>query len=317
MRIYCNTLLVASLGMLVSCGNGGNSSNSSRESRADSLSAVSVGKPTQLPFPEVPPEYDTPEKRITYVLNVYWDGLDFTDRSLSLDTVFMEQSFSNFISLLRYEQNAAPPMTHLVENAAADTLATIFLWNIADKYLNDPNSPMRNGELYRTFLQALGRSPVITDDYREKLIYQQGIANLNRPGFVANDFRFVSRKGVSTSLLESAKGEVTLLMFYDPDCESCKGIMRKISETKLPEGLRVIAIDAEDDRELWKSTADSFPDSWIVGFATDDVQGEPLYHLPAMPTIYLLDKDGKVLLKDPSAETALSAAASILGKRIE
>ncbi len=308
-RLLTITLIAGAAATFVSCSG---SAKQSGGDVAESMEKASA-KPTELPMPIIPPECDTPELRVRYALGAYWNALDFSDHSLSLDTVFMEQSFSNFIALTQYEPTAArPAMEHLVENASADTLATIFVWEIADKYLNEPNSPMRDAELYRTFLVALGKSPVVTDAYRDKLNYQTAIANLNRPGAVPNDFRYVTRDGKRKSLLTSAKGSVTMVIFYDPDCENCKGIMGDIAAATLPEGLKVIAVDVEDDRELWEKTAGNLPAEWEVGYTTDNLDEERLYHLPALPTIYLLDSEGRVLLKDPTPRTAITTAASIL-----
>lgn len=308
-KLLAIAFMAGAAATFVGCsGSANNTSANSAEEKPDA-------RPRALPMPVIPPQYDKPELRLRYALGAYWNGLDFSDRSLSLDTAFMEQSFSNFIGLMQYEPTAAPPaMSHLVDNAAADTLATIFIWDIADKYLNEPNSPMRDGEFYRAFLLALEKSPVVTDAYRDKLMYQIVISNLNRPGSVPNDFRYVTRDGGRTSLLASAKGMVTMLIFYDPDCELCKGIMGNIANASLPEDLKVVAVDVEDDRKLWEQTAGSLPKNWEVGFAIDDLNDERLYHLPALPTIYLLDSEGRVLLKDPTPQTAISTAVSILSR---
>ena len=39
-------------------------------------------------------------ERAAYVLAHFWDSMDFSDTSRSLDTAFMEQNFANFASLL-------------------------------------------------------------------------------------------------------------------------------------------------------------------------------------------------------------------------
>lgn len=307
-RLLSIALIAGAATTLVGCSGSANKDRASGDS-------VSPGyKMTELPMPAIPSELDTPELRVNYALGVYWDNLDFSDHSLSLDTAFMEQSFSNFIALMQYAPVSPIPMENLVRNASADTLATIFVWEIADKYLNEPNSPMRDAEVYRVFLQALDKSPVVTDAYRDKLRYQTVISNLNRPGTVPNDFRYVTRNGERKSLLSTAKGKPTMLIFYDPDCELCKGIMGNIANASLPEDLKVVAVDVEDDRKLWEQTAGSLPKNWEVGFAIDDLNDERLYHLPALPTIYLLDSEGRVLLKDPTPQTAISTAVSILSR---
>lgn len=42
------------------------------------------------------------------------------------------------------------------------------------------------------------------------------------------------------------------------------------------------------------------PQEWTVGIDNSRIVERELYSLPAMPVIYLLDKDKRVLLKDSS-----------------
>ena len=65
---------------------------------------------------------------------------------------------------------------------------------------------------------------------------------------------------------------------------------------------KIVAIDSEEDRELWDNTKDTLPDSWTVGFAIDPVQDDEIYVFEEMPTIFLLDKDKKIILKDATIQ---------------
>lgn len=64
-------------------------------SSADTLQ----GSPRELPLPEVPALLTAPEERAAYVLEHFWDGMDFRDTLRSRDRLFMEQCFVNFLSL--------------------------------------------------------------------------------------------------------------------------------------------------------------------------------------------------------------------------
>ncbi len=61
---------------------------------------------------------------------------------------------------------------------------------------------------------------------------------------------------------------------------------------------------------LGKSTKAYMPQEWTVGFDIDSIVDHELYSIPAMPVMYLLDSDKKVLLKDaflPDIENRLKA----------
>jgi len=59
-----------------------------------------------------------------------------------------------------------------------------------------------------------------------------------------------------------------------------------------------VSIKAQAD---WKNS--ELPDSWIKAYDKETIiQDKQLYDLKAIPTIYLLDGDKTVLLRDPAFE---------------
>ena len=57
------------------------------------------------------------------------------------------------------------------------------------------------------------------------------------------------------------------------------------------------------------------PSKWINGYDKElTVRNRELYDLKAMPTLYLLDKDKKVLLKDAPVEQVEQYLAQVLSK---
>ena len=62
---------------------------------------------------------------------------------------------------------------------------------------------------------------------------------------------------------------------------------------------RLLAVYPDEDKEEWERHLPDFPKEWINGYDKKLVIKEKnLYDLKAIPTLYLLDKDKKVLLKD-------------------
>lgn len=230
-------------------------------SSADTLQ----GSPRELPLPEVPALFTAPEERAAYVLEHFWDGMDFRDTLRSRDRLFMEQCFVNFLSLFPHAlpQSLPSPVGRLLQRAAVDSVAFRLVNSLAEHYLDDPNSPMRNEEHYILFLEAL-----------------------------------LSLHGTPAPRL--------LLLFYDPACSHCAEILDALQEspalTRLIAAgeLAVLAAYTEGDRRLWDETKAALPQEWTVGIDNSRIVERELYSLPAMPVIYLLDKDKRVLLKDSS-----------------
>ena len=256
----------------------------------------------ELPLPALPEGLTQPEERAAYLLAHFWDDMDFNDCRLSLDTAFMEQNFANFAALFDYADSAA--MAHgasvLLDKAATSGEAFDFLNAIIDKYLYDPESPMYNEEYYTHFLRALLAGNRLDDAGRERARYRLETAMKNSRGTRAADFRYVMRGGGEGMLSEFCRDhEMTLLLFYDPDCENCKAMIERLRHTAFPPGTAILAIDTEDNRPQWERTCASLPAGWTVGYALDPILDNETYVLPAMPVIYLLDSGAMVLAKDP------------------
>lgn len=134
---------------------------------------------------------------------------------------------------------------------------------------------------------------------------------LNRPGTIAADFSYLDRRG-KEARLHDLNSPLTLLVFYDPECPHCSDILRGLASSKAinraiaEKNLTVLAIYAEEKREVWDKTRNDMPDNWIVGYDLTGILNEKIYDLPAMPLPYLLDSNMQVILKDPEVKTLIA-----------
>lgn len=271
-----------------------------RSGTAEALPGIETAD-GQLPLPAVPDSLTTPELRAAFVSAHFWDAMDWQDHNLSLDTAFMEQNFANYLSILPYADDAARrrSVASLMQSAAADREAHAFLAWVAEHYLADPNSPMRSEDIYILFLEEFAKSPLFDEAKKTRYEYQMERAMKNRPGSPAADFAMAERDGKRLTLLKAAaEKEGTLVLFYDPECEYCKEILGEIAKWRFPDGVQVLAIDVTGDAARFERTKGNYPREWRVTFATDPIEDDDLYVFPALPSIYLLDGEGRVILKD-------------------
>ena len=183
--------------------------------------------------------------------------------------------------------------------------------SLGNLYLNNPASPVRDGELYIRFLDAMLSVDSIPETVRLRAEERLRTALLNRAGTIANDFTFIERAGRSGSL-HSLQAPRTLVVFYDPECPHCGDILKHIANSRRINAaiaggrLTVLAVYAEGKRDVWERTKAAMPRNWLVGYDTAGILDHDLYDLPAMPTLYLLDADKTVILKDPDAREILN-----------
>lgn len=264
---------------------------------------------TGFPYPQIPTMLVEPQQRANYLLMHYWDNVDFSDMTLVMNDDFMEQGFVDYLSVLPIvdNQTAEKSVEAMMKRAEISKTAYKRLVNIAEKYLFEPNSPMVSDEMYIMFLNQVLKTTMLSNVEKARFDYQHKALMKNRVGSVATDFIYIDSKGETKSLHKFVADE-TLLIFYDPDCDNCTEIIEqlrynKVLNAKIANGhLRVLAIYAEDNADLWKKELSKMPANWSVGRAVSKIRALGLYVLRAMPAIYLLDKDKKVIKKDALPE---------------
>lgn len=294
--------------LIVSCGG---SPRSKVTTAVAGQSEVEMPPVPELPLPSVPETLRTPEDRAAYIIRHFWDAMDFSDTTLSRNQGFIEQNFANYISLYPILERGSDVLSDatkkLVSASEADDAAFHLLAETAEKYLFDPNSPMLDEESYIFFLEAFLDSGKTDEFSRSRYSRQLSAVLKNRPGMTAADFSYITREGGASTLLKTGiEGDYLLLMFYDPDCEHCKETLAAMAQEPMftePEsngGIKVLAVYADGNLDLWNSTAKSLPAAWTVAFDTGDIYGNDLYVFRAMPSLYLLDRNKRIILKDAS-----------------
>lgn len=282
----------------------------------------------ELPLPVPPDILTSPESRADFIITHFWDEMDFTDSSLSLDTAFMEQNLVNFIQLYDYasEESRTKGAIHLLGKASVSGTAYRFVADIAERYLLDPNSPMRNEEFFLPFIQEITGDTVFSPAEKIRYEYLKSRILKNRPGTVGADFHFVDREGKRRRLGDAVKGtDYTLLLFYDYDCETCADVEKEMMTNQevnsaIASGmLHVVAVNVfGDDLTEWKRQAATLPGEWTVGYSPDcEVTDKEIYCIDAAPTFYLLDSDRRVILKDSPLERVTVVLDNLSRIRIE
>lgn len=257
-------------------------------------------------MPDIPAAMTDPTDRADYLTYHYWDHFDFADTTLIPRADVTEQAFVNFISVLPYAREQRRAVDRLFERAAAEPEMLYHFISLADLYLYEPNSPMRNEELYLLVLQSLTESPQLdeTDKIRPRALLE--LVQRNRPGDVAADFAYTLRDG-RRARLSSLKGKRTLIFFNDPECSDCKRVKRYLQGSPIvrraqAEGrLTLLALSVEGATDAWREAV--VPSDWIWACDAEKVlTDEQRYDLKAIPTLYLLDAEQRVILKDVTIE---------------
>lgn len=280
------------------------------------------------PFPrlEIPAVYTDQQERQEYLLDHFWDaflsgsGRCDEEAVLGVAEEDVELQVATYIQLLEMIPlpQAQQKMRHFFSRVearhAADTASHVFLLmeQIVVRYLYDPNSPVRNEDLYLPYVEGLAASPYTREAARPGYAYEARMCALAPTGSVAPDFRFMDARGRSLHLHEVRAG-ATLLFFSNPGCYACLDIINTLKGIPgMDEWIRrgdfaVVNVYIDEDLDAWRDYEPNYPRNWLCGYDPDGlVRSDRIYNIRAIPSLYLLDRDKRILLKDAPPERVVS-----------
>lgn len=271
--------------------------------------------------PVIPPMMTDPQQKAAYYVRHYWDSYSLADTAF-IHSDETEQLYADFIGALQYVEAAEQRLAlqNMMSLMEADSTAYTHFCLLSEKYLYNPNSPMRCEEYYIPVLEQMVHSERLSEWEKIRPADRLKQARKNRPGMKAADFSYVTPDGKQARMSRLA-ADYTLLFFYDPDCSNCRKHEKILSEipafVKMQEDgiLRVLAVYPDEDKDEWLRNASHMPRHWITGWNKQgDIRSRQLYDILATPTLYLLDKQKKVILKDASLENIIRYLAATEAK---
>lgn len=266
-----------------------------------------------FPYPAIPDTLRSVEQRAGYLSEHYWDNYNFADTLLLKSKEVTEQGFVNFIDILnRFNlDNTSKGVAHkdiaqkgitrkditqkgiaqkditqkditqqgiacFTRKAFSNAAAKERFENLIEHYFEDQLSPVRNDRVYLIFLEEMKNSPCFDETEKERIAFKIKTTNKNLPGDIAINFNFKDENGKEHQLSDY-KDQKVILYFYDPDCENCHEVSAWLKQQTIPADIKVLKMIADNHISY-------------------------IYSLKNMPTIFLLDKENKVILKDCTAQ---------------
>ena len=251
-----------------------------------------------FPYPAIPDTLRSVEQRAGYLSEHYWDNYNFADTLLLKSKEVTEQGFVNFIDILnRFNlDNASKGVAHkdiaqkditrkditqkgiacFTRKAFSNAAAKERFENLIEHYFEDQLSPVRNDRVYLIFLEEMKNSPCFNETEKERIAFKIKTTNKNLPSDIAINFKFKDENGKEHQLSDY-KDQKVILYFYDPDCENCHEVSAWLKQQTIPADIKVLKMIADNHISY-------------------------MYSLKNMPTIFLLDKENKVILKDCTAQ---------------
>lgn len=289
------------LGFIVSSCNG---EDKEREEQAYATSA-----PT-LPTP--PAMITDPTARANYIMDNIWNDVNGIDTLTFKDWSEREQFLSNYlgISVVAEEGNRRSSVRRLFE-LSTPAMDSVIL-DMVDHYFGYAGSPLFDEETYIIVYDEAHKLGILSMAEEVRFKDRCDLFKRNQVGQQAEDFEYISPNGERHTLYDSFANSEVLLMFYNPDCSTCKHTLKFIAQNQviqaeIANGLKMLCIYTDGDESAFREGLSVIPSFATAGIdKRGTILGESLYDLRAIPTIYLLDAERKVILKDTYPDDLVS-----------
>ena len=286
-----------------------------------------------FPAVQIPGMYTDNESRQAYAAEHFWDRFLAATEGYLCDSSTvcgvsrddLEEHFSTWLAIVGMQdieagRRSVDSFFSRVEACQMkDTLSNVFAFfsEMAEHYLYDPNSPFRNEDLYQPFVARLAESPLTDPALAPARAFEARLCALNAVGTPAADFRFTDAAG-RTRRLYDVRADFTLLFFSNPGCEACKEIINTLGSMPALPGmissgrLAVVNIYIDEDLKAWREYQSVYPKEWFNGYdPTYTIRQDILYNVRGIPSLYILDKDKRVIMKDAPEDRVFSFLSSI------
>ena len=239
-----------------------------------------------------------------------WEGFAFENKQ-TVESREAEEQFARFLLGLEHQTptQQAELIGALLAKAEQNNATARFL-TLAEKYLYDPNSPYRNDEQYLLFLQYVASHQLADYTNNPSYLKHYAIVQKNRVGHKATDFPYTTQAG-EVGHLYGVQSQYILLFFHDPNCEECQLVKQQLASQHAhfaQKGVQVVAVYIDDEVEAWQKA--QYPSAWLSVYAPE-IDKQDLYDIKALPTLYLLDTQKRVLLKDVRLEEVINHLSSV------
>ncbi len=165
-----------------------------------------------------------------------------------------------------------------------------------------PEDP-RTEHLYRLALQALAVARRQRLAEAKNDTPDQPLQEVDVVGYI--DIKLPDTEGQTISLSKTAEGHTTLLCFtsmganWAPEFNS---ILKTLYGHYAPRGLRIYQVALDRDQHIWRNVTKQMPWTNVVDADGPYSQYIGLYNIQSLPALYLINKQGDIVLRATSIE---------------
>lgn len=255
--------------------------------------------------PKAPEGIKDPEiYKYNYYKNHFWDGIDITDPGL-IRTPLLDAKINDYLDnvVLQISDSVIKEVDIILTKATKSKEAFRYLLiTLVNKYESSHVI-----DFDRVFVHIVENYYLTgkADEWasKETLDKLKNRINMIKPNFIGNPApELVLWDTLGNQIdLRDIDAKYTVLYFYDPDCGHCQKKTPVLYESypdMVAKGVEVIGVCTGTDEKKWKDFIKKDDLGWInVADLGSKTYFKYYYDIRSTPTVYILDKDKKILVK--------------------
>lgn len=243
-----------------------------------------------------------------YNKNHFFDNIDFTDERLLRTPILyarLDAFFTNV--LIQAPDSINKEIDKLIQKCSGDykifQFVAVYLFNhFRESEIMGQDAVMVKlaDDIYLS-----GKADWVTKEFKNDLRKQIDLIRPNLIGKKAENMVMDSYAGIFVSLYDVNK-DFTILYFWEPDCGHCKEATPKLKayyDKPKDYSVEVFAVCTTSEKAKWTKYIEDNKITWINGWdPTRSSHFDYYYNVQSTPTIYILDKDKKIIAKKLGVE---------------
>lgn len=251
-------------------------------------------------LPCIPDTIKEKDDRIEYIVLHYWDNYDFEDPYIFIEGNTMLEYFV-LLKDVPYNVSSESIFQTLNKASRSNQIFSLFI-DTYRIYLFHPESFFCDYERYLAVAEFVIANEQIPQSSKSDFLLEKEVINTNRIGDKATNFVVEDRNGNPIKLY-NINTDFILVFFHNPNCGICAETKEKLLKSEIigemidAGKLKVFAVCPYNEYDLWETT--EYPENWLSGYDKEQrINKEYLYYFLESSSIYLLDKDKNILMKD-------------------
>lgn len=281
------------------------------DTHPNSITAKMFKANKNINVPDAPGGVDEQQFKYEYYKAHYWDNFELSDPvMLRLPTPIFKEKYNTYLDKLVYQHpdSLIKEIDALVNEAKSNEDTYKYaVWSAVIKYQYPEIMGLDEVyvHLYDKYF-ASGEMDFWANDQLKKNLKERADQLRNSligkpaPNLIMLD------KDLQRKSLYDISSDYTVIYFFDPDCGHCKKETPKLVEfyNSSPFDVEVFAVSADTSMVKMKKYIKDMNMSWITvnGPRTITQPYQKLYDAMTTPTIYLLDRNKKIIAKKLPAE---------------